>query len=110
MNETGRGVTLDAETWYWLTAAGVGCNAFLVWMAAAFYWRMLEPEHRATAFALTLFMVVLVSFFVLTLLMAIKGLARPPWTGAAFQFGITVGFGILYYRLYFNGPSNRRRR
>ena len=110
MNETGRDANLSAETWYWLTAAGAGCNAFLVGKAAAFYWGMLEPEHRATAFALTLFTVVLGAFFVLTLLMAIKGIPRPPWTGAAFQFGITVGFGILYDRLYFNGPSRRDRR
>jgi hypothetical protein len=102
-------VPLTAETWYWLTAAGVGVNAFLVWKAAAFYWGMLDTEHRATAFALTLFTVVLAAFFVLTVLMAAQGIPRPPWTGAAFQFGITVGFGGLYYRLYFNGPSRRRR-
>jgi hypothetical protein len=107
MNETGRDVTLDAETWYWLTAAGVGVNAFLVWKAAAFYWGMLDAEHRATAVALTLFTLVLVAFFVLTLLMALRGIARPPWTGAAFQFGITVGFGYLYCRIYFNGTSRR---
>ena len=99
------------ESWYWLTTVTAGLNALLVWKASAFYWYSLEPEHRATALALTIFVVVLLVFTVVSGWMAYSGGARPPWIGAAFQLGLNGGFGWLYYKLYFNGPSaNRIRR
>lgn len=98
-------LTLTEYEWYGITAALAGINAWFVGMAALFYWRCLEPEHRATAMALSIFSGVLVVFGCLTALMSLTGISRPAWFGLVMQVSLFVGFGWLYYKLYFNGPS-----
>jgi hypothetical protein len=100
---------VTAESWYWVTVWTAFVNVFLVGKAASFYWRSLEPEHRATAKALTALTIVLIVFVGVTASMASLGIPRRPWVGTSFQVGLNIGFGWLYYKLYFNGPSTRRK-